>query len=63
MESVEANLAEICAIKAKFHYAIVLANQLASWFANCSATCYSELVADLVSDLSQTGSSYLDMSI
>jgi len=25
--------------KAKFHYAIQLANQLASWFASCSATC------------------------
>ena len=27
------------AIKAKFHYAIQLANKLASWFASCSATC------------------------
>jgi len=26
-------------VKAKFHYAIQLANQLASWFASWSATC------------------------
>jgi len=26
-------------LKAKFHYAILLANQLASWFASWSATC------------------------
>jgi len=26
-------------IKAKFHYAILLANQLASWFVSWSATC------------------------
>ena len=26
-------------VKAKFHYAIQLANQLASCFASCSATC------------------------
>jgi len=35
-----------CLLQAKFHYAIQV----------------TDLVADLVSDLSQTGSSYLDMS-
>ena len=28
-----------CAVKAKFHYAIQLANQRASWFASWFATC------------------------
>jgi len=28
-----------CFVKAKLHYAILLANQLASWFARWSATC------------------------
>ena len=43
-------------VKAKFHYAIQLSSSLAG------RRPARELVAELVSHLSQTGSSYIDMS-
>jgi len=38
-----------CSVKAKFHYAIMLANQLASWFASTS-----QHFCDLLTSWSQT---------
>jgi len=44
------------AVKAKFHYALLLASQLVSWFASWSATSsLGELVADLLASWQRNG--------